>query len=387
MFKEADSDYILSSAPFFQYVVLMLQDLLVSAGIVSPGAFRSVSIVLASLPMVMALIIIFRKKPKTFIVTYAIILYVILCNFIFFPQNKEFLLQGMFYLLCINVPCFLCILTIDDFTVLKKVMLQLSYPITLMGLMYFLFLLTGIISLDQYDMAFGYYLLIPAVVFLSQGRLLFTVLFLVTCILILLIGSRGALLAALIYASTLMLIDRKGRSGIFLFGFFVVLLAAIILITNPGLINMSDMSYRTLSMIRDGGLTDDSNRLSIFSLVFRGIMDSPVWGHGIYGDRLILEGYYSHNFFLEFLYNFGIYLGTFLITLLFYKFGGSLVRLNAVGKKMLLMFFCFCFVPLMYSKSYLNDPGFGLFIGITVALPKMRNLSGLGSIQGLLTRS
>jgi O-antigen ligase len=369
MFEKPNSDYILASAPFFQYVVLMFQDLMISAGMIVPGEFRSISIGLASFPMILALIVILRERPRTLIVTYAVILYIVLCTFIFFPQNEEYLLNEMFYLLCINIPCFLCILAINDYTILKKVMLYISYPITLLGVLYFVFLIGGTITLDQYDMAFGYYLLFPAVVYLNQGKLIFTFLFIITCILILLVGSRGALLAALLYSFFLLLLDRKGRTRMLLFAFIIVVACGIVFAINPGLLNLSDMSYRTLNMIREGGLADDSNRLGIWSLVWEKILDNPVWGHGIYGDRVILVDY-SHNFFLELLYNFGLYAGSILILILLSLLIRALIISDTDGRKLLMMFFCYCFIPLMYSKSYLNDPGFGLFLGCIVALPK-----------------
>lgn len=370
MFEKPYSDYLLSSAPFFQYIVLIIQDILISAGAVVPGELRNVNIVLASFPMILALIVIIRTKPKTFTITYAVVFYLVLCTFIFSPQNEQFLLKEIFYLLCINVPCFLCIVTIDNMLILKKTMLYISYPILLLGVLYFIFLINGVISLNQYDMAFGYYLLIPAVVFLNQNRMVYTFMFILTCILILLVGSRGALLAALLYSLFLLLIDRKSRTLIVVISVAVIICGVITLMIIPDFINISDMSYRTLNMIREGGIVEDSNRFSIYSAVWENILESPVRGHGIYGDRVILDGAYSHNFFLEFFYDFGLYAGSFLFLIISYIFFRSYLSLNTDGRKLLIMFFCYCFVPLMYSKSYLNDPGFGILLGSVIALPK-----------------
>ncbi len=368
MFKKQTSDYILSFAPFFQFAVLMTQDLLVSAGKVDPASFRIFNILFASLPMIPALFIAFQRRRRLFVITYAVILYIIVYTMAFFPQNQKYLTEGIFYMLCVNIPCFLCLMAIDDFALLKKTILFISYLIMVLGFFYFVFMTTGAISVESYDMAFGYYLLLPAVVFMNQGRLIYTILFILTCIMIFLIGSRGALLAALIYSFLLMIIDRRSRVNL-------LIISVIILIVFSGLysfisdhLNLADPSFRTLNLILTGEMSDDSNRLGIYSMVWNGIQESPLWGHGLYGDRLILDGMYSHNFFLEFFYNFGIYFGSLLLVFFIYVFGNTFYRSGTESRKLLLMFVCYCFIPLLFSKSYLNDPGFGILIGSVFAL-------------------
>jgi hypothetical protein len=370
MFKKPTSDYILSFAPFFQFAVLMLQDLLISANKVDPGSFRIYNIFLASLPMIPALIIVFKIRRKLFLVTYSIILYLILFTLAFFPENQKYLLEGIFYMLCINIPCFLCLMSIKDFLLLKRTLLYISFLISLLGLFYFIFLTTGSITFMEYDMAFGYYLLLPAVVFLNQSKLIYNILFLMVCVMIFLIGSRGPLFAALLYSFILFFIDRKSRLNILLISSLVVFIVVVLNSFISDLLTFSDVSSRTLNLILEGDISNDSNRFGIYSLIWNGILESPVWGHGIYGDRIILGGDYSHNFFLEFIYNFGIYFGFLLIFIFSYIFGNLFSKSNTESRKLLMLFFCYCFIPLLFSRSYLNDPNFGILIGAVFSLPK-----------------
>jgi hypothetical protein len=370
MLKKQTSDYLLAFAPFFQFAVLMLQDLLISANIVDPASFRIFSIVFASLPMVPALFIVFSTRSRLFLITYAIIIYLVIFTLAFFPQNEKYLLEGVFYLLCINIPCFLCLMTINSLAILKRTMLLISYLITLIGFFYFIFLITGAISFERYDMAFGYYLLLPAVVYLNQGKIAYTMMFIAVCIMIFIIGSRGSLIAALIYSLLLVLIDRRSRFNILLISVVILLVLGGLYSFISDLLSLTSVSSRTLDLILEGDISSDSNRYVLYSSVWNGILESPVFGHGIYGDRLILEGGYSHNFFLEFFYNFGLYFGSLLLFIFSYLFGLYYYKSDNEGRKLLLMFLCYCFIPLMLSRSYLNDPGFGILTGAVLSMHK-----------------
>jgi hypothetical protein len=195
-------------------------------------------------------------------------------------------------------------------------------------------------------------------------------LFLMVCVMIFLIGSRGPLFAALLYSFILFFIDRKSRLNILLISSLVVFIVVVLNSFISDLLTFSDVSSRTLNLILEGDISNDSNRFGIYSLIWNGILESPVWGHGIYGDRIILGGDYSHNFFLEFIYNFGIYFGFLLIFIFSYIFGNLFSKSNTESRKLLMLFFCYCFIPLLFSRSYLNDPNFGILIGAVFSLPK-----------------
>jgi len=361
-------DMVLSFAAFFQILVLMLQQVTNDLNIVSHDASRTVSIVLSALPMVFSFFYIIKRKTILFLITYGSILSLILLTLIFFPNNEQYLTSEAFYLLCINVPCFLCIASIKNIYILKKMLFFLSYPIFAMGIAYNCFLFIGMIPFSGYSMSFSYYLLLPALVFIHQRKALYTIAFIIACVMMLMLGSRGALVAAIIYAISLWLIDKKNKSLILLAAVALVIFFNSFLALLLTLSQNLGVTSRTLYLLLEGELANSTGRSAIYSVAWNSIMDSPFWGYGIYGDRIILNGTYCHNIFLEMLHNFGLFLGGGLILLLSFIIIHSFLNSDNENKKLLLMFFCYGFIPLLVSKSYLADAGFGLFLGSLILL-------------------
>ena len=365
MSKTDNGDIILSLAAFFQIAVLMLQEILVSSNIVTHESFRNASIMLSALPMIPAAYIFIKRRLSLFLITYSFILYLILLTLIFYPENEKYLLPGTFYILCINVPGFLCLASIVDIKILKKILFFISYLIFVLGLIYLFLLWIGKIAFLSYSITFSYYLLLPALVFVGQQKKRFTFIFIIICIMMLLVGSRGALVAAIIYASMLLFIDRKNRKNILL----ITSVLVVVIVSGSFLslfLKLSDnmaVTSRTMDLFLKGDIIQGSSRSDLYSTVWESILNNPFWGYGIFGDRIILDGTWSHNFFLEIFHNFGLFFGTALILVLSYMSILVLVNSDIEGKKFLLMFFCFGFFPLMVSGSYLIQTGFGLFIG------------------------
>lgn len=368
MFNESIKDSVLAFASFFQIVVLMLQELLVSANIFTHEYFRPYSIMLSALPMVIAIVFVLERKIILFISVYFIVLLALVLTVIVFPQDEKPIKNEFFYLLCINVPCFLCLACIRDLAVFNNVLLYLSYLIFILGILYIYFIIKGRISFENYDMAFSYYLLLPALVFISRKNLIYSLFFVLICIMIIMIGSRGPLAVALIYSFYLLLIDSKSRRNILMITFLFILLIVSFLTIFVNFMNDIGISSRTLELIFEGNIAKDSNRSWVYSIIWRSILDSPVLGHGLFGDRLLLNGDYSHNIFLEIFHHFGFILGSFIILLIFYSIIKVLVLSDKDSRKLLIMLFCYCFIPFFVSKSYLKDPGLGILLGAVISI-------------------
>lgn len=369
-------DIVLSFAAFFQITVLMLKEVLVTAQVVTEDSFRLTGILLAALPMIPAIYFIIRRRFTLSIGTYLLIIILILLTNIFFTDNAQYFLNGnftetsVFYLMFINIPTFLCLAAIRDIAILKRVMLFMAYVIFILGVIYFYFLWIGRISYLRYSMTFSNYLLLPALIFMSQSKLYYMFLSIATCTMMLLLGSRGALIAVVVYIVVLFFVDRQSRRPILTFATIMVLLFGSFLTVYFTFASKTGVSSRTLTMFEQGTLTESSGRDWIYSTTWNSILDSPIWGHGIFGDRVILFGDYSHNMFLEMLHNFGLLLGAGLILFLLITTVRVLLKLDNDNKKLLLFFCSYCIIPLMVSSSYLEDPKFGMFIGSLLILSR-----------------
>jgi O-antigen ligase len=362
--KENKGDAILSFAAFFPTAVLMLQLLLIDSALVAHESFRNISIVLSAIPMALAMYYIINRSLLLFLVTYFLIFFLILLTLVIFPYNAQYLNSEAFYLLCINVPCFLCLASIRDIYILKRIMLYLSYAIFAIGIIYVYFLLLGRITFSTYSQSFSSYLLLPALVFVDQrNNIIYTFLFIITCILMLMLGSRGALVAAVIYTILISVIDGKNRRLIVLSIVIIIILSGSLL---PLILKLSDkagITSRSLNMLQQGNFTGSTGRLDIYYSTWNSILNTPFSGNGIYGDRVLLNGQYCHNIFLEMFHNFGLLFGAGLILLLSFIIIRVYHTSNNGNKKLLLLFFCYGFIPLLVSGSYLNNAEFGLFIG------------------------
>jgi O-antigen ligase len=364
-------DIVLSFAPFFQIAVLMLQQILVDSNMVVHESFRKVSIILSAIPIVISMFYIVKRKLLLFLMTYLVAFILILTTAIFYISNKQYLSQELFYLLCIIIPCFLCISSVKNPDILKKTILVLSYVIFFLGIIYFSLVWSKRIKFSEYSMSYSYYLLLPSLVFISQKRIIFDIAFILICLMMLLLGSRGALLAAMIYVLSLWIIDSKKKSFIFIIILVFVIFSNSAISLFQGIADNIGISSRTISMLQEGNIAESSSRLKIYSDAWNVLIKGPVLGHGLYGDRVVLNGAYCHNIFLEILIDFGFIIGGGLLLILFFIMFSVYHKSDVEGKKLILMFICFGFLQFLVSGSYLKSPEFGIFLGLLYSQSKI----------------
>ncbi len=376
MSKHNTGDIILSFAAFFQIAVLMFKELLVAANIIEHESFRMTGILLAALPMVPAFYYIIRRRFVLSVSTYLIVAFIIFSTLILYRGSAEYLIigsfneTGAFYILFINIPSFLCLASIRDVVNLRRIMLLISFIIFALGLIYSYFLWSGKISFMAYSITFSYYLLLPALVFVNQRKLLFMFLFFIICIMMLLLGSRGPLVAGFIYLILIFIIDSKSRSPIISSVIIMVLFFGSFLTLLLTFTSETGISSRTLEMFLQGNLVDSTGRFWIWATTWNSILDSPILGHGIFGDRVVLNGDYCHNIILEIFHNFGLLFGTGLILFISIVTVRAFRKSDKINRKLLLLFLCYSIIPLMVSTTYLEDPKFGIFIGFLFNLSK-----------------
>ncbi len=218
-------------------------------------------------------------------------------------------------------------------------------------------------------MTFSYRVL-PAVCFCiaypSNGihRVIDIILSLIGTLIIFVSGSRGCSVCVLAFLITYFLFIKK--ISVRLFSFFAILVICIFFIDVPSLLFKSvvflekfDIQSRTILHIIEGNFDQSSGRDMLANKVVEGIYNSPFIGYGVWGDRALLNGSYSHNIVLDMFCSYGIIVGGFIFLFLLYKIGVSLIFLSNSKRKILLC----CSIPfglihLFFSGSYLNNPWF-----------------------------
>jgi hypothetical protein len=371
MSSQNRGDIILSFAIFFQIVVSMFQELLFGANIITHEDFRNTAILICALPMVPAAYLFLKRRLILAATAYIIVISIICLTLIFYKENEDFLMSGAFYLLCMDVPCFLCAASIKDFTILKKIMLYLALIILVLGIIYLYLMWIGIISFVHYNMAFSYYLLFPALIFINQRKAIFTLFFLVTILLMFLLGSRGALFWSLLFWFILIFQESNYKDK-----FKFVLIGSILVVFSSNIISILieiadnfNISSRTLNLMIEGNIAQDSNRFNLYKHIWEHLLYQPIYGYGIFGDRILLGAKsYCHNIALEILYDFGLLVGPILIFLLLFEVIRTFINSSNDDRNLFIILTFYCLVPLLVSSSYLAESKFGLFIGFIYSI-------------------
>lgn len=189
--------------------------------------------------------------------------------------------------------------------------------------------------------------------------------------LILIAGCRGALVcyltAILLYIVFAGSISRNRKAIFILMMIPAIVLINIywneILVALTKLLNSIGVDSRTLTMLSNQSFFDDSGRSAIQQMVIDNIGVLP---KGLYYDRIVADGSYAHNLFLELLLEYGILLGGLIIAWLCYHMIQSAISVSKDPSASVVFYALIAsgFMRLMFSGSYLlNEPFFWLLIG------------------------
>jgi O-antigen ligase len=225
-------------------------------------------------------------------------------------------------------------------------------------------------------MTLSYYILIPAIVeineFLNKKKLFSLLIFALSSIIIISFGSRGALLCLIIYVFLRFYIYTKNKNLkiVFLKLFLALLIIFGILNINGIIVFLNNMlisigiNSRTLYLFLNN-FDHLSGRNEIYELILGYISKQSLFGSGIGYDRVLLNGAYSHNLFLEMIINFGLIVGVLMFVILFIMTIFASVRDIANKDNLITILIILGLVYLTFSGSYLTDITFWIFLGFT----------------------
>ena len=211
---------------------------------------------------------------------------------------------------------------------------------------------------------------------LSQPSLIRYTLSFIGLILLMFMGTRGAFLTAIVYASSYFIffgLDNRKKQ----------LICVISLIAITVLVSFVDFKYimssifgplasllgvsdRIIGGFISGDVTSDNGRFVIYNELINRIYIDPS-GYGLFSDRYYAVGnLYAHNFILEILMDFGIVIGLLFIFLYFYYSIKEMLnkKLPIETRYMICMLFTYCTVKLSVSSSWIFESYFYLLIGI-----------------------
>lgn len=374
-------DKRISQAIMASFVLLTIQYfLLVYLGLTgtSRGAqLQLVSKAIVGLIYLRAFPIVFKREKFRFVFVYWIAIVTFLIHFFIFPENRTAMIAIFPDIFFMSLPTFVYAVSLNELSVFKNSMVFAGKIVLLFGTLIALLSFFGRIYVGRYSMSLSYYMLLPALLYLERviDRFDITSVFLFAlCVgVILAMGARGPILCVGVFFILKMLKPNAPLTKLRLILYSLVTITGAALVVSldkillllDNFLSSYGITSRTLRLFLQGGVYM-SGRDRIYNLIWQHIVDKPLLGIGLAGDRIILAGSnaYVHNFFLEVLGNFGIIVGALVLLCFIFNIIKPFSRNHKDEFALYAILFSLGFVHLFVSGSYLTDIKFWLFLGV-----------------------
>ncbi len=183
-------------------------------------------------------------------------------------------------------------------------------------------------------------------------------------------GTRGAILCLFVFELIYFLshISTRKRLGLYIAAalamVFILLFYEVLLLWMRTIARDMGMSERIFNFMLSESFFESDSRIILAQKAMEAIIQRPIWGYGIAGDRATL-GNYVHNLFWELLLSFGIAQGLIAFFYLIQLVVRAYIKSqNKMGKEFVLLLFCASIIKLFLSSSYLLEPLFFLTLGV-----------------------
>lgn len=358
-----------------QYFILIYFNLLETGNAIQ---VQFLSKILVGFVFAYALPIVLKKNLLKVLGLYFFFIFIFTIHYLIFTKNRVYIHALLFPFFFMSLPAFMYSLSIHDLNVLKQTMKKASYLLFILGVFLAGLVILGKVSIGTYSMSLSYYMLLPAIMFidefLDEFSLKSFLLSLISLLVILTIGSRGAILCIVVFF-ILKLVKTNAKlsykkilgnlSLLFIALFVYILFNEILKIIYDFLLTFGIRS-RSISLFLNNPI-HLSGRDSLYKNVLEHILESPLLGLGIGGDRVVLEGAYAHNLFIELMADFGIIGSAVIIGLLSFLIIKAFFTRDMLKYNIVIIWFSLGFVNLMVSASYLTELNFWIFLGILLS--------------------
>lgn len=365
-------DRIIAFAVMIQSVLILMQTIMISVFYMDADSTTVYRVAFTAIPMVIALAIAVVREPVRFIITYFIVFFLLILTIKFFPANEPYVMsQGLRFLLPVVIPSLLCLTVVSDYMIVEQTLYRVSWLSALLVLFYAIAYFRGVFTIDSYNMPFSYACLLPMVALYSHRKVYDIIMCIIMFMSILAIGARGPVL----YFSIYVLIDLFQHKSKWR---FVILIFIILFVFSLPVIyywlSSKGLYSRTLEMLLYGDISQDSGRHDIQVIFMRELNESPVFGIGLFGDRLHLDIPYCHNLFLEILLDFGVFIGLFILLFGAITLFNIYYKSDSEDRNRVIRYLCALVLPLMTSSSYLIDSGLAIFVGMCYLINKQEKI-------------
>ena len=316
------------------------------------------------------------KFPILFLIVWLI-------SYLFFPQNRPFLINVIMPILITSMPLFILVITSRDYSRLYNALRWTSIIVVIASMINLNLKYLGTVEQIEY-MTFSYnislsvmFLVLLSIRHKRAKDIMFAIL---GFFIIVVSGSRGALFGIIfgtvfyIFIGTRFTI--KKMALIFpIIVFFTVISTNfklwIALLNNS--LRLINFESRTISLLLTNEIDKSDGRDLIYEDSFIYIQNNWFTGYGMTGDRVLLNSY-PHNIFIELLLQYGLIFGLFFILAIIYYLLRPLFNRNKDELYCVFFaaFFSTGFMKLIFSSSYLLEPTFFLMIAFCLLINKKK---------------
>ncbi|MBB6216375.1 hypothetical protein HNQ80_002475 [Anaerosolibacter carboniphilus] len=317
--------------------------------------------------------IVLNRSLKAFFTAEGITLILFLTSALMQNAESSLLYENFIWAALISVPLGVYAFSINNKEYLYNMFLKFSFLMsTLLILMIFLGNNIGV-----YSMSFSYALLLPILFhvneWLNSKKMKYLFLSIIQIALVLLYGSRGAILSIFSYIVFKFLFSKVSiakKLSLLLFSITIISILYLNYYTIGNFIlkALAERGYysRTLFLLFNSDITNDAGRMEIFRYYLNLVGERPIIGWGIMGGWLG-KGQGPHNMVIELLLSFGVIFGG-IITLLTIMIQIRIIYVkDKFTRDLILIFMSSSFVLYFISGDYIQKPSFFILVGLLLS--------------------
>lgn len=330
-----------------------------------------------------------RLRP-TDILFYIGCVLVVLLTLFFAPKNEKYILEHLYPILFTVFPMYF-IGVVLPYEVVKKDLFWVSLLGVFATFAYQFFLLSSGRVLLTDSMSTSYKVL-PSIMYLIHWALIYKkvshwIFASIGIILSFLFGTRGPILVIVSYILLQIYFDVIRQKSFWKRFIFLISVTVVIVFLSFGdnLLRFATVlsekfaemgfSSRIFDYLIAGEFSQSNSRLILSQVVMDAIMEKPIIGYGIMGDRVVTGGKYVHNIAMELWCNFGLLFGSTLLAIVLILPVCALWKNRGSQKfNFILMYTCLVIIELFLSNSYIIESNFFFLVGILVSAIRTKDV-------------
>ena len=330
--------------------------------------FMIVLLVAMSIPYIL------RKLRITDIGVYAGILFVYYLSYSLNIDNADFLSENAGLILLNTVPVYFIGAAIQE-----EKMMDLFYKLSLCSIVGMFIYNNTIGLLEQNEYMSEAYRLLPHICLvmyytIKKPRVLNIALSLIGLVMLISYGNRGTVLLAALFIVACLFFFRSYKHKVIIRVLLIIAMAMLVFFSDHILLWLAKivdnigMSTRAIDLCVEGDFFLSESRNHLKDIMWVGILERPIFGYGIAGDRCLVP-LYAHDILYEMWASYGLLFGTIFIIGIVVLLCRAIKKSNDEKSKVFIwLLACCAFIKLFISSTYLNEPLFFLMLGMCLSV-------------------